>query len=420
MISKEINLRNILLIGSISLLIIIQIIFILHNSQRPDLFGKYSSRLFFIICINIFTIIFLVLAIFNQRISKLLFSFMKNITVSFLTIIVVFILAEIFVRILNPLGINYFLDTKEYFSDMITDESIFYRHKPDITRKYSRANIKFNRYGLRDGEISKDKKNAIRLLLLGDSVTFGWGVNQEEIFPEVLEKMLNQNSLNKIEVINSGVGGYNIYQESQYFLTEGIYFNPDMVMLLFANNDFEIKSVINERNKSHNLIFNSISGVERLFKGTMLAHLIKFKWKYHWFPAQETVVSMPQGSHAVAKYLREISSVCNELRIPFLVFVFQYDLNQYEKQIMNFVKRVGLENGFRVYSTCEFFCNKEIKKLRNSMVDSHPNSNGHKLLADGIYSKIKDIIKIKRYELNDQELKRRSIELKEFRDNFVD
>jgi len=71
---------------------------------------------------------------------------------------------------------------------MITDESIFYRHKPDITRKYSRANVRFNRYGLRDGEISKDKENAIRLLLLGDSVTFGWGVNQEEIFPEVLEK----------------------------------------------------------------------------------------------------------------------------------------------------------------------------------------------------------------------------------------
>lgn len=360
------------------------------------------------------------IGILNKVFAEYISLFVKNVSLLLISLVIVVIFAEFMIRLFNPLGICYFVEARKYFSDMLESEHLFYRHKPGVKKKYQGVNISTNSYGLRDREFNKDKeKDEFRLLGLGDSVTFGWGVDQSEIFLERLEEILLANNDNKIEVINSGVGGYNTYQEAQYFLRKGIYFKPDMVMLLFNSNDFEINCGLNERNESHNLIFDSISGVERLYKETMLAHLIKFKWKYHWFPTQDTVVSAPKGTHAVAEYLRGISSVCNELKIPFLVFVFQYDLNLYEKRIMDFVKQVGLENGFTVYSTNEFFSNEEIKKIKVSVVDSHPNSNGHKLLADGIYSKIKDIIKIKRYELNDQDLIRRSAELKDFRDKFT-
>ncbi len=393
---------------------------IIYKSEQPVIFDRYSIRRFFAIIVLSLLVLMFFIGILNKVFAEYISLLVKNVSLLLISLVIAVIIAEVLIRFLNPLGICYWRENNKYFSDMLESEYLIYRHKPGMKKKYQEVYASFNSFGLRDHSFNKDKgKDEFRMLLLGDSITFGWGVDQSEIFPEKLEEVLSANNDNKIEVINSGVAGYNTYQEAQYFLRQGIYFKPDMVVLLFANNDFEIQSGINERGKSNNMIFDSINRVEWLFKGTMLAHLIKFKWKYHWFPAQETVVSMPQGSHAVAKYLREISVVCHELKIPFLVFVFQYDLNQYEKQIIDFVKRVGLENRFTVYSTHEFFSNEEIKKIRVSVVDSHPNSNGCKLLANGIYSKIKDSIEIKRYELNNHELERKSNELKDFRDKFT-
>ena len=423
MISLKINLKSIVLIVSIAFLILVQIVFVSHNSQQPDIFGKYSSQLFSIICINFGFIVLLATAIFNERIAKKLFSYMKNITLSFSTIIVVFIIAEIFVSILNPLGINYFSELKKYFSDMISGEFIFYRHKPDFTRTYQQEYVTINSFGLRDSEIYKDKKTAIRLLLLGDSVTFGWGVNQKEIFPEVLERLLNQNSTTEIEVINAGVGGYNTYQETQYFLNEGIYFNPDMLVLVFVENDFEVQNTIDEKYKSKKIslrgwIFNVITRLEWMLKDTMIAHLFTFQWKYSWFPENNKEMVGIERSGLVERCLNEIAIVCEEIKIPFIIFLFQYCPNHYQK-IMNIVKNIGLKERFLVYNTYEFFESQKIDDVKNSIVDSHLNSFGHRLLADGIYYKISEFISKNNYQLNNQDLQRRSIELREFRDNFV-
>jgi hypothetical protein len=44
--------------------------------------------------------------------------------------------------------------------------------------------------------------------MLGDSVTFGYGVDQTQSFPAELERLLNQSG--KYEVINAGVPGYSL------------------------------------------------------------------------------------------------------------------------------------------------------------------------------------------------------------------
>lgn len=423
MISLKINLKRIGLIVSITFLIFVQAILISHNSQKPDVFGKYSIQLFIVIDVIFLLIIVFTIALFKETFAQKLFSFFLKITLSFSTIIVVFIIAEIFIRLINPLGVNYFLETRKYFSDMISDEFVFYRHEPNTNRTYQKANISFNSYGLRGSEINKNKKTAIRLLLLGDSVTFGWGVDQEEIFPEVLEKLLNYNSPTKTEVINAGVGGYNTYQEVQYFLREGIYFNPDMVVLIFVDNDFEIQKTIDERDKSKKVslrgwIFSVINRLEWMLKDTMVAHLFTFKWKYSWFPGNNKEMVEIERSGLVERCLHEIASVCKEIEVPFVVFVFQYVPGQH-KQKMDIIRNFGLKEEFLVFSTHDFFKDHEIDDLKNSIVDSHPNSFGHRLLADGIYYKINDFIGRKNYQLNDQDLEIRSIELKEFRDNFV-
>ena len=104
--------------------------------------------------------------------------------------------------------------------------------------------VKINRAGLSDREFTLEKPaETFRILVLGDSITFGWGVEQDKTFCKLLEKKLNGDpppgGPPHYEVINTGVGNYNTSQEVAYFLERGRLYKPDMVLLAFFINDAE-------------------------------------------------------------------------------------------------------------------------------------------------------------------------------------
>ena len=90
-----------------------------------------------------------------------------------------------------------------------------------------------NSLGIRDKEYPFEKPLGVtRLVAIGDSFTWGYGVNDPEVYTEVLEGLLPNT-----EVINLGVTGYGIPQEFWYLKRLGIQFYPDIVLLAFFLND---------------------------------------------------------------------------------------------------------------------------------------------------------------------------------------
>src|SRR2546428_2640892 len=63
-----------------------------------------------------------------------------------------------------------------------------------------------NSLGLRDRELRPRVAGVTRLLALGDSFTYGWGVAVEDAWPRVLETELTQRGV-VVEVINGGAAG---------------------------------------------------------------------------------------------------------------------------------------------------------------------------------------------------------------------
>lgn len=89
-----------------------------------------------------------------------------------------------------------------------------------------------NSKGFRDRERSHEKGGAQRIVVLGDSTAWGWGVEAEDRFSDLLERQLEG-----WEVINLANPGYSTDQELLLLETEGLNYRPDIVLLLFDRND---------------------------------------------------------------------------------------------------------------------------------------------------------------------------------------
>lgn len=96
-----------------------------------------------------------------------------------------------------------------------------------------------NIHGHRDDEVLLSKSSGVyRILILGDSFTVGANVAQEEAYPQVLERLLKKNYSSSIEIVNTGVGGWDPFQYAQYYEYYGYQFAPDYILIgFFVGND---------------------------------------------------------------------------------------------------------------------------------------------------------------------------------------
>jgi hypothetical protein len=92
--------------------------------------------------------------------------------------------------------------------------------------------IKTNSIGLRERPLENLRLSKARILAVGDSFTFGAGINRDQTWPAQLEHSLHQQSPeSSIAVINAGIFGYNLSQIRD--LTEELLpeVSPNLVIL---------------------------------------------------------------------------------------------------------------------------------------------------------------------------------------------
>ena len=99
--------------------------------------------------------------------------------------------------------------------------------------------IDINSQGLRDQEYTIEPTPSVfRILLLGDSFTFGHGVEEKETYATHLEEMLPG-----IEVINSAVQGTGHDQQLLWLKEEGFQYEPDLILWGFSSADIPRNTV---------------------------------------------------------------------------------------------------------------------------------------------------------------------------------
>lgn len=134
------------------------------------------------------------------------------------------------------------------------DAELHYRHRPNTVRSLRSAGrpgdtIRINRYGHHDVDFPVEKpEGEFRAVMLGDSVTMGHYVTQEETFSHKLEALLAREDAQyrSHQVINTAVHGYSTQQELRV-LEESLRFEPDFIAVGFCLNDVTEPFLIDER-----------------------------------------------------------------------------------------------------------------------------------------------------------------------------
>lgn len=117
------------------------------------------------------------------------------------------------------------------------DPDLGWRNIPNWQATTNGRKLTINSRGLRDREYSYEKPPGVRrILVLGDSFVWGYGVGDDEIFTEVLERRLERSPPHagvRYEVLNTGVSGWGTDQEYLFLRREGFRYRPDVVVLAF-------------------------------------------------------------------------------------------------------------------------------------------------------------------------------------------
>lgn len=162
------------------------------------------------------------------------------------SVIIALFVAEVVVRVTVPIGNR---GTELVFFQY--DELMGWTNKPGahgtLEIPASTTTVDINEQGQRD-DLAAAEKTHRRIIVLGDSQTWGYGVEADERYTEAMEDALNEGTEN-VEVINMGVSGYGTGQEYLLLRTHGLTYHPDVVVVGFYSNDLGDNVETNNRNE---------------------------------------------------------------------------------------------------------------------------------------------------------------------------
>lgn len=174
-----------------------------HVSSEPALFGRYSVTYFFLL-IGILALLVAMLLAQLPAPYRRLYRVRHEIILVVSSLLVSLVVVEIALRMIDPLGISYFRESSKYHLDKIPDPHLIYKHAPNIRKTYQGVTVTTNDLGLRERILKKKQPDELRVLLLGDSITFGCGVPIEATFGRQLEVMLGSETGLHVKTINAG------------------------------------------------------------------------------------------------------------------------------------------------------------------------------------------------------------------------
>jgi hypothetical protein len=255
---------------------------------------------------------------------------------------------------------------------------------PSASISFHGARFTTNRWGMRDRDYEQARPPGThRMAVMGASVELGWGVSDDEKFDELLEDRLNRDDagspFSRYEVMNFSVPGYTPPQQLAV-LDRVLSFEPDAV-----------------------LVFGHDVDADRA-----MSYLAGAAWRHVAIPfhtlrsAADAAMAGARTKAVVEKRLRarreellgwvyqEMARRCRERNaVPVWVFLSTLQ-NEPTREDVDAIRRLAAGAGFMTLDLSDVYKGRDRLSLAMSTFDFHPNAEGHRLIAEGLYKSLRE------------------------------
>lgn len=246
-----------------------------------------------------------------------------------------------------------------------------------------------NSEGLRDQNFSIEKpEGQFRVLVVGDSQTYGLGVNESNRFTEVLERKIDNSTDTEVRVINAGLSGAGMKDYYQIVFNKAIQYNPDLVFVAFDEEDIIYRKLqdkyIQQEKERNNIseevsIYSNNQAEEKVYQ-----RLQNYRQNASW---KESVFRT---------YMSKLLAMNDQY--SFDLYLYRINNKQYPQLVTNPVKVMGYET---VYNYWRQECGEniilsppELKMGPNHTFhpDPHYNRGGNKVIGNWLYENLEEDI----------------------------
>lgn len=258
-------------------------------------------------------------------------------------------------------------------------EGVVYDLKPSREWVFQGARTATNSHGFRGHEYTLLKPaGTTRIVGLGDSVMFGWGVDQDAIYTHLLEQELGT-AARRVQVLNLAVPGYNTMQEAALLKAKGLAFAPDVVLVNYCLNDWAAPFFL--PNEGGGIVEKSV-----------LFQLLSVRLGRN---AEREYTAM-QGTDKVVAALGEIGRLGQERRIPVIFYAYPQPLAEAEQRRLRQIAEAAGLRYVDFYAPFERYYREHglpgIEGLAVKAGDVHPNPEGHRLIANILKPKLAELV----------------------------
>ncbi|MGD9817656.1 MAG: SGNH/GDSL hydrolase family protein [Desulfomonilaceae bacterium] len=332
-----------------------------------------------------------------------------SIKIILINLILIVILVVVSFYVLESILRSYVPDTDHTGMNELAPAPLYYRIKPNFKGVLEGVQVTINSNGYRDREFMRPMSQKEDLIaILGDSITFGQGVPQDETFPAILEKLLNESESGgkNFRVWNLGVPGYNTMQEYEVFKSLVLPAKPTWVFLAYVINDVEpvnegalrlISGEKTERNKSWFSDQWDRSIVVHIAKNRLGGFIrwIKPDWRFSSYV--DDAISQYDGPESpwieVSRTIISMKKSCDEngIRFTLVMIPSMMDFDNYPfLRINQIVEDFCKANNIDFLDVLPYFKDSNPEQLFVSIIDPHPNELAQSIIARALMDHIRE------------------------------
>jgi hypothetical protein len=248
-----------------------------------------------------------------------------------------------------------------------------------------------NSLGYRDLERSLEKPAGVeRIVVLGDSFTWGAGVDFDDAYPQRIERALSRRPGRSAEVVNLALPGFKTDDELAVLEKQGFAYAPDLVLLGYVLNDAEDASSA-EKRRAEDWIRTRSEAPGILDRSALLRFVGHRLWatregRRRVLAYRAMYEGGAQGWAASRKALETVGALCRGRGVPFVVAVFPLFGNPLDQAypfaaIHAEVASAAARAGARVVDLLPAYRGLRPDLLVVDAEDEHPNEIAHRIAA---------------------------------------